>query len=88
MANVRLDSIAKRQRKYLVLDVMIASLAAVILIIQVLVLSGSQVPIAEPSPRMAPETIYIYGSAPNPLQDGKQPGAVATNPDTNEVPGT
>lgn len=69
MANVRLNKIANRQRRHLVFDVMFAALAAFILALQVVVLSGSNVPVAEPVPYMAPETIYIYGKAPTPMPD-------------------
>ena len=88
MATARLDKIAGRQRRYLVFDVLIAGLAALMLAIQLVVYTGASVPIAEPSPRMAPETIYIFGSAPTPAETVVQKEAVATVPQVSELPGT
>ena len=69
MANLRLDKIANRQRSYLVSDILIAALAAIILVIQVVVMSGNSGPVAETVPYMAPETIYVYGTAPSPAPE-------------------
>lgn len=77
MATTRLNKIANRQRRHLVFDVLFVALAAFILVFQVVTLSGSNVPVAKPVPQMAPETIYIFGDAPNPLQDGKSKDAMA-----------
>ena len=78
MANSRLDKIANRQRNYLVSDLFIAALAALILTILGVVMSGSSVPVAEPVPYMAPETIYVYGTAPSPAPDITPRDAMAT----------
>lgn len=86
MATTRLNKIADRQRRYLVFDVMFAALAAFILILQVVILSGNNVPVAEPVPQMAPETIYIFGEAPNPLQDGKSKDAMAATASPVDAP--
>lgn len=86
MSTSRLDKIANRQRRHLVFDVLFVALAACVLAIQVVVLSGANVPVAQPVPYMAPETIYIYGSAPTPVPDRIHKEAMAATTPAPDAP--
>lgn len=84
MQHIKLDNIAARQRTYLVFDVLIAALAALILVIQVTVLSGAGVPKASAGDRAAKAIHLVQPSgARNDLS-----GVLATTESAAALPGT
>lgn len=79
MAHIKLDNIAVRQRTYLVMDVLMAALAALILVIQVTVLSGANVPMAEIEERVTEPAYAQPAQAPRDnLLVGRDDAALAS----------
>jgi hypothetical protein len=77
MAYIKLDNIAVRQRTYLVMDVLMAALAALILAIQVTVLSGANVPMAEIDERVTEPSLASPDHMPHRLAE-QEARALAT----------